>query len=291
MTLAARQHGLVTRVQLLHAGVAPDVVDRRLRAGQLRRVHGGVYRVGPLEAPHYREMAAVLACGDSAAVSHRSAATLWEILPRRGDGLPVEVIVARGRAGRRPGIRVRHIRTLRADEVTRREGIPITTPARTLYDLAGVATHRQLERSLAAALEQGLTTCSQVLSLLVHHTRGPGKSKLRALLEPGSRLAFTRSEAEERFLALIRRAQLREPEVNVTVEGHEVDFCWRAERLVVEVDGRAFHSSDRSFERDRRRDAVLVAAGLRVIRVTWRQILSEPEALLVRVAQALARSE
>ncbi|MGH7502427.1 MAG: endonuclease domain-containing protein [Longimicrobiales bacterium] len=113
--------------------------------------------------------------------------------------------------------------------------------------------------------------------------------RLLALIERGASPPLTRSAAEEHFLGLIRKAQLREPEVNMQVEGYEVDFVWRSERLVVEIDGRAFHSSDRSFESDRRRDGVLVAAGLRVMRVTWRQIVNEPEALLVRLTQALAR--
>jgi len=101
---------------------------------------------------------------------------------------------------------------------------------------------------------------------------------------------MTRSGAEERFLDLVRRGRLPQPETNVVVRGHEVDFLWRAERLVVEVDGFAFHASRRSFESDRRRDAELAAAGWRVVRVTWRQVVDEPHATLVCVAQALARA-
>jgi very-short-patch-repair endonuclease len=289
MTLAARQHGVVTRVQLLRSGVTRDLVDGRLKAGRLRRLHQGVYLVGPLMAPYAREMAAVLACGDSAVLSRRSAAALWQMLPRGHEGAPVEVIVACGRAGRRMGIRVRHVRTLKPDEVTVREKIPITTAARTLYDLAGVVGRRELERALAEAFVQRLVQRSELLALLNRHARRPGASRLRALVEEEGRVSLTRSEAEERFLALTRKAELPDPDANTEVAGCKVDFLWRAERLVVEVDGRAFHSSSRRFESDRRRDAILVAAGLRVMRVTWHQIVNEPEALLVRLALALGR--
>ncbi|MGH7502078.1 MAG: endonuclease domain-containing protein [Longimicrobiales bacterium] len=289
MKLAARQHGVVARVQLLRAGVQPDLVDHRLRTGRLRRLHRGIYLAGPLTGPYTREMAAVLACGEHSAVSHRSAAALWQMLPPGQNGKPVEVVLTRGRGGRMPDIRVRHVHTIRADELTVRDGIPITTAARTLYDLAVLAGRRELERALAEALALRLVERSDVLALLDRRARRPGVSRLRGLVEGESRVALTRSEAEERFLTLIRKARLDDPDTNVEVAGHEVDFLWRAERLVVEVDGRAFHASYRRFESDRRRDAVLVAAGLRVIRVTWHQIVDEPEALLVRLAQALAR--
>ncbi len=289
MTLAGRQHGVVARAQLLSAGVTSEVVAHRVKTGRLQRLHRGVYLVGPLKAPHTREMAAALACGGSAAVSHRSAAVLWQMLPRGRDEEPVEVVVAEGRAGRRPGIRVRHLHTLRFDEVMVRDGIPITTPARTLYDLASTVAERELERALAEGFAQRLVQRSEVLALLDHHMGGAAERRLRELLESGSRIALTRSEAEERFLELTRKARLPDPDTNAHVAGYEVDFLWRAARIVVEVDGRAFHSDYRRFESDRRKDAVLVAAGLRVMRVTWHQIVNEPEALLVRLAQALAR--
>ena len=289
MSLAGRQHGVVGRFQLLRAGVSAHLVDHRLRAGDLRSLHRGVYRVGPLTAPNTRDMAAVLACGETAALSRRSAAALWRVLPRGREEDPVDVVVTRGRAGCRPGIRVRHVHSMRSDEVIVHDGIPITTPARTLYDLAGAVRHRELERALAEAFALDLVRRPQLLALLEQHARRPGASRLRGLLEGESRAALTRSEAEERFLALTRKAGLRDPDANATVAGFEVDFVWRSERLVVEIDGRAFHSSDQRFENDRRRDAILVASGLRVMRVTWRQIVNEPEALLVRLAQALAR--
>lgn len=286
---AVRQHGVVSRAQLLRAGVTPDVVDYRVRTGRLRSIYRAVYVAGPLPLPNAREMAAVLACGDRAVVSHRSAATLWQLLPRGDEASVVDISVSSGRPDGRPGIRVHRLRTLHLDEVTKRDRIPITTPARTLYDLAGVTTPRALDRALAEAMARRLITRSRMLSVLDGHPGGRGVSTLRALLQPGAGPAYTRSEAEERFLALVRKARLREPEVNVMAQGYNVDFYWRVDRLVVEIDGRAYHSSPQAFERDHQRDATLVAAGLRVMRVTWRQIVDEPEAVLVRLAQALAR--
>jgi len=286
--LAALQHGLVTRTQLVAAGLSSDAVQNRVRAKRLRPVHRGVYQVGPLVSPHAREMAAVLACGPGTVVCHRSAAGLWRLLPARGDSALVEVLVSPRIRRRRPAVRAYRGHGLEADEATTVAGIPITTPSRTVLDLAGAVGSRDLERALARAEREGLTSRGELLSLLDRHSGRPGLAVLRPLLADGAGPAFTRSEPEERLLGLIRKAQLPPPEVNGSVAGYEVDFLWRAERLVVEVDGFAFHSSRDRFESDRRRDGRLAARGYRVMRVTWRQITREPEALLARLAQALA---
>jgi very-short-patch-repair endonuclease len=289
MALAARQHGVVARAQLLAAGVTNEVVEARVRRAWLHRVHRGVYRVGPLVAQNARVMAAVLVCGEGTVVSGRSAAELWRMIRRSKEESPVEVIVAGRHPLPRPGVVIRQAHSLRAEEVTVLDGIPIATPARTLYDLASLAHQRELESALAEALLQRLVGRADVLALLDRHASRPGASRLRALVTADKVIGATRSEAEERFLALIRKAQLHDPATNVELGGYQVDFLWRRERLVVEVDGQAYHSSRRRFESDRRRDADLVAAGMRVMRVTWSQIVSEPEALVARVAQALAR--
>jgi very-short-patch-repair endonuclease len=284
-TMASRQHGVVTRRQLLRAGVSPDAVDRRAKAGRLQRVHQGVYLVGPIAPPHAQEMAAVLAY-ENAMLSHWSAARCWRILLAHEQNA-VHVLLVGRLPVRRPGICAHAVHTLATDEVTTHEGIPITTPARTIYDLAARSDHRELERALAEAFALRLTDSDDIVTLVTRYPGRRGARRLQDLLERGSRPVLTRSKAEERFLALARNAQLQDPEVNVTLEGYEVDFLWRQDRLVVEIDGRAFHSSDRTFESDRRRDAVLLAAGLRVMRVTWRQMVTEPEALLVRLTRAL----
>lgn len=280
---AARQHGVVTRDQLRHDGLTDDVVDGRIARGSLRALHRGVYRMGPIVAPLAREMAACLACGPAAWVGHASAAVLWQLLPT-GSG-DVDIVVKRGYR-RHAGIRLHRAPGLRADEVTRLNGIPVTRPGRTLLDLAGTASHREIERALAQAFAQRRTTREALGKLLDRWPRRRGARVLRTLLD--ARPALTRSEAEELFLGAVRRAKLPVPESNAHVAGHEVDFFWPVERLVAEIDGFAFHAEAEAFENDRRRDLVLTAHGMRVVRITWQQLTGEMEAVLARVAQALA---
>lgn len=287
--LAAGQHGLITRAQLLGAGLGRDAVKYRVRAGRLRAVQTGVYRVGPVVSAKEREMAAALACGPGAVISHRSAAWLWHLVIGREDGAPVHVTVRSTNRRRRPGVQLHRTGSLEPADVTRIAGIPVTGAARTLLDFAGAATARELEQAVARAERHELTSAEEILQLLAGHSRHRGVPALRALVGPGNEPSLTRSEAEERLLALVRKAQLPSPETNVRIGGMEVDFLWRGERLVVEVDGFAFHSSARRFEQDRSRDSRLAARGLQVIRVTWHQLVNEPEAVLVRFAQALAR--
>lgn len=199
----------------------------------------------------------------------------------------MDVSVQRNCRAPRRGVRVHRVGPLAADEVTQLDGVPITTPARTLLDLAACASDRALERALARADREGVVERESIERLMARHPRRPGTRRLAALLAGGKRPAFTRSEAEASFLALIRKARLREPEANVVVRGYEVDLLWRADRLAVEIDGFAFHSSRTVFEADRQRDAVLAASGFRVVRVTWAQLSKEPEALLARIPQAL----
>jgi very-short-patch-repair endonuclease len=175
------------------------------------------------------------------------------------------------------------------DQTTTLKGIPITTPPRTLLDIGLEVSPRELERAVAEAQRRRLTNRSALLSLLARYRGRAGTRPLRVLLEGSDRPALTRSEAEERLLALLRKARLPAPDVNERLGPHEVDFVWREAGLAVEVDGFAFHGDRAAFEADRRRDAELAARGFNVIRVTWRQIVDEPEATLVRIGQALAR--
>jgi very-short-patch-repair endonuclease/predicted transcriptional regulator of viral defense system len=288
--LAARQHGVVTRAQLLELGVEPGAIDRRLTADRLRALHRGVYLVESIAPPRAREMAAVLSCGEGAVLSHRSAVAVWQMLPHPAQLPDVEVTVAGRDPGRRPGVRVHRVRSLERDEVRTCQRIPITTPARTLLDLAAYGSRRELEQAAAEAQRRGLTTKRQLLALVGRYPTRHGAPALKRLAGSDEQPALTRSEAEERLLDLIRRAELTAPEVNMPLCGFEVDFLWRQEGLVVEVDGYAYHSDPHAFERDRRRDAVLAAHGYRVIRVTWRRIVDFPAAVVARVAQALTAS-
>ena len=282
--LAGRQHGVVTRRQLLEAGVAGGVIDRRLAAGRLKPLFRGVYLVGPVLPPIAREMAACLACGPSAVVSHRTAAALWGMV----DGPRIREFHVSVRKGhpRRPGIIPHRSAALQSDETTVHERVPITTPARTVYDLVGREPARVLERAVSEAVASGLMTTGEVSGLVRRYAARPGGHLLREILgEQGPR--FTRSAAEVRFLGLIERSRLPVPMVNAPVAGYEVDFYWPTDRLVVEVDGFAYHSSRQAFERDRIRDGDLSGAGLRVIRVTWRQLVDEPLAVAARLGACL----
>ena len=176
-----------------------------------------------------------------------------------------------------------HRAALTAADVRRLGGIPVTSPARTILDMAAAADPH-VESALARALRRNLTTRSE---LLERASTRPGCRLLLPLLDSGP--ALTESEAESRLLALIRKARLPEPECNITLGRFVVDFLWRPQRLVVEVDGFEFHSDRATFESDRVRDAELQAMGFRVLRVTWRGIVREAEAVIARIAGALAR--
>lgn len=235
--IAARQHGVVGFDQLIGAGLTPSGVLRRAQAGRLHRLYRGVYAVGHASLSREgRWLAAVLACGPQAVLSHESAAELWSLAPRSPRLTHVTVPGDAGRARRR-GIVVHRSRTLVGDDATRRRGIPVTTPERTKRDLGWGA-------------EQ------------------------------------TRSHLERAFLHLLRAHGIDPPEVNARVGHYEVDFIWRARRLVVETDGWAYHGSRAAFESDRRRDRELQARGYVVLRFTYREVIGEPEAL----AAALRRS-
>lgn len=262
-------------------------IQYRVETRRLRPVHRGVYAIGPIAGERQREMAAVLACGDRSYISHTTAAACWELVPEPTTR-PVSISTLRDVRLSDSGIRVHRLSRLGADEVGLKAGVPLTTPSRTLIDLAGCAGAGGLERALARALRERLVQPEEILTLLNRYPRQPGRQQLRALLESDTRLAFTRSEAERAFLEVVRSGDLRPPETNVVVHGYEVDCLWREERLVVEVDGRKYHSNSRAFERDRGRDAVLIAHGYRVMRVTWKQINAHPRPLLVRLARALA---
>jgi very-short-patch-repair endonuclease len=294
--VAAGQHGVVARKQLLDAGLTARMIAGRAIRQRLVRLHRGVYRVGPVVSPCAAEMAAVLACGEGAALSGWSAAGLWRF-PARPAALPqadtgcVFVTVAGRDCGRRPGIRLRRVGVLHASEVTRRHGIPVTTPARTLLDIAAdLARHalvRELEHAVGHAQRERLVTAAELDAVLGRHPKRKGAALLRQVI--GGDTPVTRSQAEERLLALVRSARLPAPRANVHVAGRLVDFHWPAQRLVVEVDGFRFHTQRDRFENDRARDRDLAVLGITVMRITWRQLTKEAHAVLAQIALALGR--
>jgi very-short-patch-repair endonuclease len=288
--VAERQLGLITTRQLIAAGISRDAITTRCRRGTLHRVHHGVYAFGAaILLPGARELAAVLACGESALVSHRSAAALWGFASRSPD--QVDVTVAAGDRRQREGLRVHRVAGLDDGERRSQNGIPITSPARTLLDFAAQAAPQELESAIAEAYALRLTSERELRTTLSRHRHRSGAGKLSAELALEGGPAWTRSEAERQMRRLLREARLPPPLVNVPVAGFTVDFFWPANRLIVEVDGYRFHGHRRAFENDRRRQTALVAAGHNVIRVTWRQIRDEPLAVIAAIAQALSLTD
>ncbi len=284
--LATAQQGAVRRPQLLANGVSRHVIARRARNGDLHRVHRGVYLAGhEAQAPWAAEHAALLACGERAVLSHASAAFAWSMIDQAPDC--VEVTVVGGRRRPRPGIRVHHVSEMDAEDSARVQGMPVTAPARTVIDYASGASDQELERAVAEARIRGLLRTGAVTQGLERARRRPGVARVRALLQSEREPTLTRSEAERRLRRVIVAARLPVPQFNVRIAGYEVDAIWPAHRLIVEVDGFRFHGHRAAFERDRAKDAALVVAGYRVVRITWRQLTDAPLAVVANIARSL----
>lgn len=288
--VAGRQLGLITTWQLRAVGVRDSAIWYRVRCGRLHRLHRGVFLVGhAIEVPGARELAAVLACGDGAFVSHRSAAALWALTSGAADEVELSLV---GRDSRlRHGMRVRRLRCLDLRDRATLRGIPVTSPARTLIDFAAGARPEELELALGEARVRRLVTDRQLSDALERAGNRAGVGALRAALKRDGGPRLTRSEAERLLLRLIRDAKLPEPQANARVAGFEVDFLWPEEKVIVEVDGFAFHGHRAAFEHDRQRDMVMRDAGYQVIRVTWRQLVEQSLRVVAHIATALARSQ
>ena len=253
-------------------------------------MHAGVYAVGhTAPAPLADETAALLACGDHAALSHQTAAFMWKLVPEPSELIHVTI---RGRHGPRPkGVRVHRTNTLTRGEVRILERLPVTSPARTLIDVATELDERGLEFAIEEAQVQRLVTEGQLRAAARKGSGRPGATRVMAVLDAGREPGMTRSKAERLFRELLRAAQLPEPLTNFRVHGFEVDFYWPQLGVVVEFQSYKFHSGRAAFERDTSKGAKLTAAGLTVIYATWRQMEREPYAVVARVAQALAWAE
>lgn len=286
--LAADQHGLVSREQLVESGMSPAAIGRRLKSGRLRALHRGVYLLGPIQPDRAMEMAAVLAGGPTAILSHTSAVPVWGLREGRVSG-PVHVSVPGGGRSRRPGIRFHRVRELADDERAVVDGIPITSPGRTLVDVAGMLGSREIGLAVAVAEREGLIGSDELASLSERYRGRPGVSVLTALVR--ERADFTRSEAERRCLEMLRAGGLPRPHTNVAMGPYELDLFWPEERVAIEVDGRAHHSSTPRFEGDRRKDLWLRARGIEVIRLTWRQIAHDAIRTAVEVGQIMALAQ
>jgi hypothetical protein len=255
---ASRQHGHVTRTQLLALGVRPDQIKRWCRAGRLVRVHAGVYAVGYRRVePVALTMAAVLACGEDAVASHDSAAAIWGW--RRYPPMP-EITSTSSRS--RPGVRHYRTRSLPSSQRTRELAVPITSPLRTITDLQPRLTTRQLTRIVNDARREGRLDARAVVQLL------------------GYDAGLTRSEFEDAFILFCRAFGLPTPQMGAIVAGYEVDALFPEHRLVVELDGWPFHNDRTAFANDRERDAALLAAGFVTVRITGDRLTAREAARL-----------
>jgi very-short-patch-repair endonuclease len=281
--IAGRQDNVIRRDQLLKAGLGRGQIARRVAAGRMQRLYRSVYLIGPAPpTPMARARAAVGACGPGAVLSHRSAAELFGLLPTT-DG-DVHVTVPGRNPGVEPGIRLHRPRALARQYVTSVRGIPVTTVARTIADLAATESPRDVEHAFQEALYRRVVTPGAVAGVLDTEPRRKGAPVIRALLDNPT---MTRSERERALLRLVAQAQLPKPLTNVRLHGYLVDAYWPEQRLVLEFDGWQAHGHRHAFERDRKRDQVMLANGLRAMRVTDRHLVHEPVALVVRIAQAL----
>jgi hypothetical protein len=268
--MAGRQFGVMSGAQLRDVGLGRGAVHNAVRSGRLHRVHHGVYALGhTLLRPEGHRLAAVLACGPGAVLSHRSAAAHWELLATSQQR--IDVTAPRTRQGV-PGIRLHTSRSLDAQDTTRHEGIPITTVHRTLLDLAATTRADQLENALAQAMHLQLYD-QRAIDDVIARSNGHRGTKV---LEEATRQEpqITKSMWEIRMLRLVRSAGLPEPICNEALHAPDhgechPDFYWPAHGLIVETDGWEAHRTLAAFRKDRAKDAALTAAGYKVLRFTW----------------------
>ena len=287
--LAFKQHGVVTLEQLRDAGLAAGAINLRVHHGRLHRLHRGVYAVGHARiSQEGRWLAAVLALGEGAVLSHVSAAALWGIRHSSSAYVHVTVPAAAGRQRRR-GVVVHRSVTLGPADIDEQLGIAVTSVSRTLLDLASMLTRGRLERAIERSLALRLFDLRAVEAVLAANPRRPGATALGEIVacihdEP----SLTRRELEALMLDLCDAHAIERPEVNVLVDGLEVDFLWRAQRVIVETDGREQHQTPIAFHRDRERDERLTVAGYRVVRFTYRRLVNHPAAVAATLRALLS---
>jgi very-short-patch-repair endonuclease/predicted transcriptional regulator of viral defense system len=268
--LVEAQHGVITRAQLLELGLNPRQIERRIASGRLHRVWRGVYAVGrPQLGRLGRWMAGTLACGPGAVLSHGSAAALWGF-GRELHGL-IEVSLPPGRASQRPDIRAHRRAALTSAEVATHEGIPVTSPTRTLIDQATQLPPRQLERAVNEADKLDLVQADALHASLDDHRGQPGVAALRTLLDPLT-FRLSDSELEQAFRPIARAVGLPIPETKAWVNGYEVDFFWPQLGIVVEADGLRYHRTASQQRRGLERDQAHLAAGMWPLRFSHWQI-------------------
>ena len=293
--LAASQHGLITRRQLVELNVSPGVISRRLQSGTLVRVDTGVYRLrGSVESQEQQLMAAVLVVGPDAAVSHQSAAHLWGLLERAPDRPHVSVV--RGRWRNKP-FHVHRSTDLGSDHVGLARGIPTTVPARTVLDLGATASPRTVAAAFGTALRDGHATLEEMESMLLDLGRQgrAGIGAARRLIEERRRwLSTHESVLEDEFRRIVEDASLPRPSAQCEIRDDRgaflgrVDFAYPERRLVIEIDGYLYHSDPASFVRDRIRQNRLLLAGYKILRYTAKDLHEEQTRVAAEIARSLA---
>ena len=289
--IAGRQHGVVTHRQLAALGIRGTAVARRVAAGRLVRLYRGVFAVGHVQRTREtRWIAAVMACGQGAALSHLDAAALWQIYESRGRAIHVTTTTRSPRT--LAGIRVHRARRLDPADVTKKDGIPVTTVARTLIDLTDVLASDRVLRAIREAEYLKLLDPDTLIAAVQRATGRKRLTELKKALQRHRPGQIVREELEHRFLELVHAAGLADPQTNVKVKTrrriYEVDCLWPDQRVAVELDGRAAHIRAAAFEEDRSRDAALTATGLRPLRFTWRRLTEEPEDVLAELKATLS---
>jgi hypothetical protein len=284
--VAAERDGVLSIHQLRACGLDDHAIARRVRDGRFHRLYRGVYAVGHRGLTlRGRFRAAVLACGERAVLSHFAAAAFWGFWT--WDARLIDVTIASGTRAV-DGIRVHRSRTLERD-VFVRHGIRVTSPARTLLDLAAVLPERSLRRMARRAQAQRAVTIREIHELLARANGHHGAERLRAVIADGP--APTRSDLEDLLLDLLDKAKIQRPEINAPLRFEDEtitpDYLWRAQRVAIEADSVTWHEHKLTREHDADKQARLEAAGLRVLRITWRQITRSPQQTVARIRAAL----
>jgi very-short-patch-repair endonuclease len=284
--LGDRQHRVVAIRQLVALGFGRGAIEHRLSSGYLHTLYRGVYAVGCATVSRRGAiMAAALACGENAIASHHAAALVWGL--RLSDRSVIDVTAGRSRHGQ-PGIKLHRVRVLHPEDCGRVDGIPVTSVPRTILDLAEVLQPHQLANVVTEAEARRVFDLRAVERLMARSSGRRGMRPLRLLLDSYAEPPVTRSVLERVLLRVCADAGILRPQTNVIVAGHRVDALWPEQRLVAEIDSRTHHMTLAAFEEDRKRDADLMLAGYRVLRITWRRLRVEPAAVADTLRRLLA---
>jgi predicted transcriptional regulator of viral defense system len=284
--LARKQHGYVTRRQLLDLGLGRRAIRYRVEVGRLIAVYAGVYAVGHIPlGQEARAHAAVLACGDGTVLSHQSAAALWKYVK----DWPTRIEVTAPTDRHRRGITAHRTKTLTRRDIARQLGVPITSPARTVFDMAPrYKTDAALRRFVNDARLTYTLHLSSLAELLARHPRQPATKRLMQFVDKPT--GMTRSELEDLFVDFARRYGLPQPTINKRKRRREPDILFPEEGVIVEIDSWKFHGDRGSFERDRDRDADNLADGLLTVRVTEERLTGSPGREAARLLKVLEQA-